>query len=152
MKATLALKKCIGISRANRLKLVPNQWPYLEITFVVYVVVKSTSNFTTFHFLSQEDEKKNTFKDKFEKIYLLESRLLFRIVCKRKKLLSSNMSAIEGYNKTKEMRVVWINWTLKRAGVRPASCRKIGLNDWKLRKPGGGTSRKPFWFSCCCMT
>ena len=68
--------------------------------------MKSTSNFTTFHFLSQEDEKKNTFKDKFEKIYLLESRLLFRIVCKRKKLLSSNMSAIEGYNKTKEMRVV----------------------------------------------
>ena len=47
------------------------------------------------------------------------------------------MSAIEGYNKTKEMRVVWIERTLKRAGVRPASCQKIGLNDWKLRKPGG---------------
>ena len=67
----------------------------------------------------------------------MESRIYFRIVCKRKKLMSSNMSAIEGYNKTKEMRVVWIERTLKRAGVRPASCRKIGLNDWKLRKPGG---------------
>ena len=40
--------------------------------------------------------------------------------------------------------------TKKRAGGRPVFCRKVGLNDWKLRKPRD--LKKAFWFSCCCMT